>query len=102
MKEPKTLFGRRLRQARLDKGLSQKQLGISAGIDEFAASARVNQYERGTHSPTFDTAKRLANALNVPTAFFYAEDDRLAELIQVFVRLSVKRQSQLLASAAKK
>ena len=46
----------RLKEARLRLGLSQEKLGVLAGIDEFSASARINQYERGKHvwtSPTF-------------------------------------------------
>jgi len=33
---------KRLKEARLAAGLSQKQLGIAAGIDEFSASPRCN------------------------------------------------------------
>lgn len=74
----------RLKEARLEKGLSQKQLGILAGLDEFASSARMNQYERGTHAPDYSLLRRIASVLDVPTAFFYAEDDNLAELIKGF------------------
>lgn len=38
-----SVFPKRLKQARLRSGLTQEQLGIQAGIDEFSASARVNQ-----------------------------------------------------------
>ncbi|MFA4578750.1 XRE family transcriptional regulator, partial [Xanthomonas perforans] len=37
-------FARRLQQARLHTGLSQKELGIRAGLDPYVASPRVNQY----------------------------------------------------------
>src|SRR5262249_47548553 len=43
------LFARRLKAARLGAGLTQEALGVQAGIDEFSASARINQYERGKH-----------------------------------------------------
>jgi len=69
-------------------GLSQKALGISAGIDEFSASPRINQYERGKHTPDFSMLKKLAEALNVPTAYFYADDDWLAGAILKLDRLS--------------
>lgn len=41
------------------EGQSQKQLGILAGMDEFAASARMNQYEKGVHAPDFKTVRDL-------------------------------------------
>lgn len=78
------VYGRRLREAREAKGLSQKTLGIEAGIDEFVASTRVNRYEAGVHQPDYQTLTNLAEVLELPTAYFYAEDDRLARLIAEF------------------
>ncbi|WP_392566216.1 helix-turn-helix transcriptional regulator [Utexia brackfieldae] len=75
------LFCRRLKQARLRKDLSQKQLGIAAGIDEFVASTRINRYEKGIHEVNLETAGKLAEVLGVPLAYFYAESDGLAQLI---------------------
>ncbi len=69
-------------------GYSQKQLGIDAGIDEFSASVRMNQYETGKHVPDFLTLKRIALVLNVPVACFYCEDDKLAELVSQWDILS--------------
>ena len=43
------IFCKRLKEARLAAGLSQKKLGIAAGIDEFVASTRINRYEKGIH-----------------------------------------------------
>lgn len=77
-------FCKRLKEARLAKGLSQKQLGIAAGIDEFVASTRINRYEKGIHQADIETAKRMSEALGVPLAFFYAENDNLAEIIMKF------------------
>ncbi|GAP38648.1 hypothetical protein ISF6_5201 [Piscinibacter sakaiensis] len=76
-----SIFGRRLRQARDLRDLSQEALGALAGIDEFSASARISQYETGKHLPHFDIARRLAEALQVPAAFLYATDDETAELL---------------------
>ena len=74
-----TIFGVRFRQARLRAGLSQKEVGVLAGIDEFVASSRINQYERGVHTPDHSTACKLARVLSVPTAFLYSDDDRIAD-----------------------
>ncbi len=71
----------RLKAARLKAGLSQERLGILAGIDEATASARMNQYERGIHTPDFELACRLATVLQVPACYFYAVEDDLAEMI---------------------
>lgn len=81
MKGSGSVIGQRLREARLRVGLSQKELGIEAGIDEFSASPRVNQYERGRHTPEFHTVERLAAVLGVPTPYFYCREDALAEWI---------------------
>lgn len=75
---------KRLREIRIKAGFSQKALGIAAGIDEFSASPRINQYETGKHTPDFLTLKKLSVILNVPTAYFYAEEDDLAKMIQKF------------------
>lgn len=78
---PAWVFARRLRTCRLRCGLSQMRLGVLAGIDERSASPRINQYERGKHCPDFGTTVRLATVLNVPAAYFFAEEDQLAEWI---------------------
>ena len=90
------LFARRLKMARKRAGLTQVELGVSAGIDEYSASARVNQYEKGKHHPDFGTAARLASVLRVPTAYFYAEEDAMADLVARYYLLSAKRKKELL------
>ena len=93
------LFSRRMKAAREKLGISQTDLGMRAGIDEFCASARINQYERGKHTPDFLTAKNLAKVLGMPAAYFYAEDDTLADLIMLFGKLKGTERKALLASA---
>ena len=89
-------FPMRLKEARLAKGLSQKSLGITAGIDEFSASSRMNQYEKGKHTPDFATLKRLAEALDVPTSYFYCEENWLAEAAKALHMLPASRRNRLL------
>lgn len=84
----KDIFCRRLKEARLAAGLSQKNLGIAAGIDEFVASTRINRYEKGVHEVDIGTAQKLADVLDIPLAYFYAQDDQLAYLIKQFNKLS--------------
>lgn len=91
------LFARRMKAARKRLGISQMELGVLAGIDEYSASARINQYERGKHTPDFSTARNLAKVLGLPAAYFYAEDDNLAELIMLFGKLKSPEHKTLLA-----
>ena len=88
---------KRLKQARLETGLSQRELGIRAGIDAFSSSARINQYERAKHTPDFGTSERLARVLGVPAAFFYTRDDELAEMIALVGRLTPAERRKILA-----
>lgn len=88
-----------MKTARVKSGISQSQLGILAGIDEFCASARINQYERGKHTPDFLTAQHLAKVLGVPTAYFYTEDDNLAELIAAFGQMKISERKALIGYA---
>jgi len=85
---------KRLKAARRRIKLSQRQLGIAAGIDEFSASPRVNQYERGKHTPDFHTAERLAKILDCPTAYLYTREDDLAELILLWSDLTERQRRQ--------
>jgi transcriptional regulator with XRE-family HTH domain len=90
------VFQRRLKTARLACELSQKELGIEAGMDRFVASTRINRYEQGVHEPDMATVARLAAVLKVPTAYLFAEDDRLARMILAFDQLSVADKERLL------
>ena len=90
------IFSTRLAQARERAGLSQKQLGILAGMDPSVASPRINQYERGRHEPQLKTAKQLAEALGIPPAFLYTDDALLAELLLKWNDLSLKAKKQVL------
>lgn len=90
------VFALRLRIARKAKKLSQERLGILAGIDESSASARMNQYERGKHVPDFLMASKIAEILDLPTGYFYIEDDLLAEIIQVSHTLNNEQKLEVL------
>ena len=97
MSEADQRWRARLKQARLNAGLSQKMLGIEAGIDAFVESTRINRYELGIHRPDLLTVRKLAKVLGVPVAFFFAdEDDEIAELLLLYGKASAsKRQESL-------
>jgi transcriptional regulator with XRE-family HTH domain len=86
----------RLRQARERAGLSQKKLGILAGIDEFSASPRINQYERGKHVPDVYMVERLARVLRIPAIYMYCENEIMATIILEFNTLSEEAQADVL------
>ncbi len=90
------IFCKRLKEARLAAGLSQKRLGIAAGIDEFVASTRINRYEKGVHEADIHTAQKLAQTLNVPLAYFYVENDQLAAIVMNFDKLSEEDKEKII------
>lgn len=95
--DPLVVLATRLKQARERKALSQKQLGIAAGLDPFVASTRINRYERGVHHPDPVTLQRLADTLGVPPAYLVASDDRLARAILAFSALPARTQDRVVA-----
>jgi len=60
--------------------------------NELSASARMNQYEAGKHTPDFLTPKRIAKELRVSTVYFYAEENILANLLKTYGKLSTAHQ----------
>jgi transcriptional regulator with XRE-family HTH domain len=94
-----TIFGQRLREARLRVSLAQDQLGVQIGLDEGTASARMSRYETGIHAPPFGIAVKIAQALGLPTAYFYCEDDELARLILAWGVMSKSERKPLKALA---
>ena len=88
-------FGARLRQARERMGLPQDKLGVMIGLDEGSSSARISRYETGVHEPAFNIACKLAQALQVDVAYFYCEDDWLANAVLRLQNLSQAQRSDL-------
>ncbi|MBW4016910.1 helix-turn-helix transcriptional regulator [Moraxella osloensis] len=76
-------FQMRFKQARKAKKLTQEQLGIAIGLDEFVASTRINRYEKGVHLPDLQTLESIANVLEVSPAYFFAEDELALTILQV-------------------
>ena len=93
--DEQSVIARRLKEARLAAGLSQERLGVMAGIDEFSASARMNQYERGVHVPNLQLISKIADLLSVPTGYFYTEDDQLAAVLQIYGKLNQRQRKKL-------
>ncbi|WP_351089162.1 helix-turn-helix transcriptional regulator [Shewanella sp. S1-49-MNA-CIBAN-0167] len=86
----------RLKQARKAKGISQKQLGIQLGMEPGTASARMNHYEKGKHTPDYTTLKAMADELGVPVAYFFCESESTAELLCLLEKMSEEERALLL------
>jgi transcriptional regulator with XRE-family HTH domain len=61
----KMLFAKRLKEARLDKGLTQNRLAEISGVHEKA----ILRYEKGSIMATADNIARLASALEISTDY---------------------------------
>jgi transcriptional regulator with XRE-family HTH domain len=62
---PTDIFRERLRQARDLRDWSQGDLGEKAGMPP----SSIAHFEAGSRKPSFDTLRRLANALDVTTDY---------------------------------
>nr|WP_192928616.1 helix-turn-helix transcriptional regulator [Photobacterium alginatilyticum] len=87
----------RLKEVRKKAKISQKALGVRIGMDESSASARMNQYEKGRHTPDVRTLKLIANELGVPLNYFFCEDDQMAEAVCLLAKLKDEDKSRVLS-----
>lgn len=88
----------RLKEARKKTKLSQKSLGVRIGMDESSASPRMNQYEKGKHTPDVQTLKLLADELGVPLSYFFCEDESTAELACIVSQMTESERKELISS----
>lgn len=96
-KTPATVYGKRLRSARVAKGWTQAQLAERIGmVDSVSGATRVSRYETGQHDPDPATSEALAKALGLPVAYFHATSDTLAEVILLVSKLPVSKQKEAL------
>lgn len=72
-------IGERIKQARVHRGLTQKELGMMVGFDEKTADVRIAQYESSTRTPKADMRNKLAEALNINYRYFYDSHNYAAE-----------------------
>jgi transcriptional regulator with XRE-family HTH domain len=65
----KVLFGKRLRELRMARGLSQEELAFAAGLDR----TYVSSCERGKRNISLENIYKLAAALGVKPEQFFQE-----------------------------
>lgn len=70
-KLPTDVFPERLRAARDLRGWSQNDLAARSGMPQ----SSVGHFEGGTRKPSFDTLRKLANALEVTTDYLLGRVD---------------------------
>lgn len=68
---PSEIFQERLKAARDLRGWSQSELGERAKMP----SSSIAHFETGSRKPSFDTLRRLANALEVTTDYLLGRAD---------------------------
>ena len=59
-------FGKRIREARKRKKLSQESLGVACG---YSGQGTISHYENERREPTLDDFEKIAGALNVPAGY---------------------------------
>jgi transcriptional regulator with XRE-family HTH domain len=74
----KAELGRRIREARIQKGMTLKQLDQSSGF----SATHISEIERGKTSPTIGALIRIANALGKEPSYFI-EEELLPEIAMV-------------------
>ncbi len=63
------LIGKRIRQRRIAMGLSQKELGNYLGV----SFQQIQKYEKGFNRVSAGCLLKIAQKLEVPISFFYAD-----------------------------
>ena len=64
-------FGKKLREQREAKGMSQSKLAKAVGVHQ----SIIGRYEREEAKPTIDVVKRLAHALDTTVGYLLGEED---------------------------
>jgi transcriptional regulator with XRE-family HTH domain len=68
-------IGDNIKKIRMAKGLSQKEVTISAGLD----ADQYSRIENGKTDPSVTTLERIAKAMNVSLAELFAATEELKE-----------------------
>lgn len=64
------LIGERIKKARIEKGLSQEELGNMIGVSKVS----VCGYEKGTRTPTLENLLLLLDILNITPQYVLGQD----------------------------
>ncbi|WP_027040236.1 helix-turn-helix domain-containing protein [Mesorhizobium ciceri] len=67
--EVQSLVAWNLRRLRVERGISQDDLALTAGVER----AYVGYLERGVRNPTIATLSKLADAMSIPISQLFRE-----------------------------
>lgn len=73
--EPSEAFGKALRELRLQKGLTQEELGFEAGVRR----TFVSVLELGEQQPSLSTILKLSKALGIRASVFLEKVEALLD-----------------------
>lgn len=57
--------GKYIKDLRIERGMTQKELGLAVGFSEKTAGTRINQYESGERTPRKNTLFAIFDALHI-------------------------------------
>lgn len=92
------LFPQRLKELRLQKQLTQKQL---AKVINAESNVIISMYESGTRTPSTDNLKALADYFDVTVSYLIGEEDKNIELEELKERLRKQPNYKILFNATK-
>lgn len=91
LKKKLLFIGIKLRQARIEKGMSQTELGQEIGVSHTS----VGFYERGDYKIPIDKLLSASRVLSKPIGYFFGQDaDYEEKLYEKFMNLAVKDQEE--------
>lgn len=87
MNKRQQMFGNRLRELRIQKKLTQEQLGEYIGVTPNA----IGQFERGNMYPNFETLYRIIAVLDIDANLFFPANLQTIHIRQGCLRTYLKK-----------
>ncbi len=84
-------IGLRIKEARISKGISQKDMAAKLGINR----STYSNYENDIREPNLEVIEKIANTLNIPLSYLFSpstdsnEIDRMSDEIDDFINKMV-------------
>jgi transcriptional regulator with XRE-family HTH domain len=89
-------IGDKIRNIRMKRDMTQKELGLAIGFNERTADVRMAQYESGTRVPKVAIIVKIAEALSVNPDYLMAPAiDKTEEIIHALIYLDELNQLKM-------
>ena len=92
MKNLKTTLGKRIREFRNSKGLTQEKLGETSGV----SYKFIGEIERGEVNPSLESLSKISSALGVTLCDFFPSKNDLNSLYSIQEIQKIKEALKLL------